>query len=238
MSLHKGLKILILDKSRNSASIVAYMLEAWGYQVDIVHSAQTVIDQLNVDIVPDLILVEVISQDSDIFRLPALVKQLPKWSKIPIVAHSVLSDRTAVANAITLGYRDYIVRPTEPDILREKIAAIINHSTKIDGATYACPVSEKAKVVFEMQLTHVSELGLIGYSDKFFEINSILKLDSNILTEIGVADLPLRVAGCDLIVGGQHKYKVALNFVALSDAGAKAIRLYIIKNAKNIPAVG
>lgn len=233
---HHG-RILIVDKNANSASIISSMLEAWGYTVEVVYTPKAVLEILKDEkrLKPDLVLVEIINQDSEAFRLPLIIHQLPEWSHLPIVAHSVLSDRSAVVNAVNCGYADYIVRPTDPDLLREKIISLLVSSTKIDGSTYAFPVSQEAKVIFDFKVTAISEFGIEGLCDHYFEPNSIVKMDSELLKPLQLSNSPLRVSGCDAIPMGPHKYKVALTYVALTDQTAKLIRQYIIRNSRNAP---
>lgn len=225
--------ILIVDKNLNSATMIKSMFEAWGYFVEIVQSPKEVFDLLRTkDITkPDLILVEIINQDSDIFTLPMGIQQIPEGAHIPIVAHSVMSERATVINAINCGYRDYIVRPTDPDLLREKIRSLLTQSTQINGATYAFPTTDLGTISIEVKVNAISEFGIEAWSDHFFEHGSILKIDSPLMKQLLLNEAPLRVTGCEHMTNQERKYKIGLTFVALKEPMSRAIRQHIIRNS-------
>lgn len=225
--------ILIVDKNLNSAAMIKSMFEAWGYFVEIVQTPKEVFDILRTkDLTkPDLILVEIINQDSDIFTLPMGIQQIPEGAHVPIVAHSVMSERATVINAINCGYRDYIIRPTDPDLLREKIRSLLTDSTQINGATYAFPTTDIGNVSIEVKVAAISEFGIEAWSDHFFENGSILKIDSPLMKQLLLSDAPLRVTGCEHMNHQERKYKIGLTFVALKEPMARAIRQHIIRNS-------
>ncbi len=225
--------VLIVDKNLNSGMMIKSMLEAWGYFVEIVQSSKEVFDILRAKDVtkPDLIMVEIINQESDIFTLPMGIGQIPEGAHIPIVAHSVMSERATVVKAINCGYRDYIIRPTDPDILREKIRSLLTQSTQINGATYAFPVADIGQISIDVKINAISEFGIEAMTDHFFETGSILKVDSPLMKQLLLNEAPLRVTGCEHTPNGERKYKVAFTFVALKEPMARAIRQHIIRNS-------
>lgn len=225
--------ILIVDKNLNSAVIIKSIFEAWGYYIEIVQSPKEVYDILRTkDLTkPDLILVEIINQDSDIFSLPMGIQQIPEGARIPVVAHSVISERATVIEAINCGYRDYIIRPTDPDLLREKIRSLLTTSTQINGASYAFPTNDIGTISVDVKISAISEFGIEAWSDHFVETGSILKIDSPLMRQLLLNEAPLRVTGCERMHSQERKYKIGFTFVALKEPMSRAIRQHIIRNS-------
>lgn len=231
--------ILIVDNNSYSARLTSQQLRSMGFATEVTYSPSAALAMLkNGEVFPDLIFVEMFYHHENMFRFPEQVHEDDLWRSIPIMARSAPTTRQNIVRAIQSGYCDYILRPTEPDILREKIDKVFSTSTKVDTVTFALPVSTKGSVVADIDITAISEFGIEGCSEAPLKENTVIRLNSNFLNQFELANSFFRVTGCrEEFKGSAERYKVALTFVALNFKSARLIRQYLVRQAKQVPRV-
>ena len=80
---------------------------------------------------PDLFLLDVEMPDMDGFELFEKIRELPGLLGIPVIFHSSLTDSNIQQRCFKMGARDYIVKPTAPDVLLYRIALHLQLSNYI-----------------------------------------------------------------------------------------------------------
>jgi CheY-like chemotaxis protein len=228
--------ILIVDNNPYSARITSHLFHSLGYSTETAHSMPAALNMLGTgEVLPDLIFMEMLYHNSNIFQFPEQVHSNPLWRNLPIVAHSVPTTKQNVVRAIQSGYCDYILRPTEPDILKEKIDRIFKSSTKVDSPTFALPVSTTGSVSVDIEITAISEFGIEGLTQVPLKENSVIKLNSTFLAQFDLSQSLFRVTGCaEHVESPNPRFKVALSFVGLSAESARLIRQYLIRQASRV----
>ncbi len=110
-------KIAIVDDDAAFTEYLQVMLRTRGYQADIFHSGQTLLEALRTGLVPSVILLDVSMPGMDgIDTLRALRTAQPAAAVI------MLSGRQApatIVEAVRLGAADYVLKPGDPDGLGE-----------------------------------------------------------------------------------------------------------------------
>ncbi len=118
-------RILIIDDEEDMVSLVEEILKD-DYSVEKAHSPTQAIELLNKDIQFDLILLDIILPEKDgweLFRdFKSLLKE--KGKEIPVVIFSILKEPQDMLKAIKEGAVAYIVKPFEPDGLKNRIKEI------------------------------------------------------------------------------------------------------------------
>jgi CheY-like chemotaxis protein len=228
--------ILIVDNSPYSARITSKLLQSWGYICEVAHSPAAALAMLsNGEVFPDLLFVEMLYHRENVFSFPKQVHSNPLWRNLPIVAHSVRTTRQNVVRAIQSGYCDYILRPTEPDILKDKLEKLFSNSTQINSSTFALPIRTVASIGSDIEITAINELGIEGYSRSPLALNSVVTANSPFLDQFHLNHAQVRVMGCEEDLGSiPPKYKVAMTFIGLSSESATLIRQYLIRESKKV----
>jgi len=132
MNFQYSKMILIVDSSQYSAQMTSRLLRSWGFSSEVTHSTIAALKMLNNgEVFPDMIFVDMANPNDIMFRFPVEIHSNPLWRSMPIMARCASSDSQSIVRAVESGYCDFIVRPTEPDVLREKIEKALNRSLSI-----------------------------------------------------------------------------------------------------------
>ena len=225
--------ILIIDDQSYTSNITAHMLNRWGFATEVAHSPAAALRMLcSEEVIPDLILVEVSKLSKEVLKFPRAVHSMSLWKDIPIVAHSVRRESSMIMSAIKAGFGDYILRPTDPDILREKIEANFAKTSRIGESFFALPIVDHGSAAVDIRLTAINELGVEGFCAHPLVPGSVMRLSSDLIGKLRLELENFRVVHCEETkMNGSLRYKVAFAFVALSPRGARSIREHMIRSA-------
>jgi DNA-binding response OmpR family regulator len=115
-------RILIVDDEPDIAEVLGDRLTAYGFDVQIAHSARSC--YLAVDeCLPDLILLDI--QMPEISGLDALVKLKEAHPQLPVLMVSASTAKGVMEEPEKLGAEGYILKPFEPRDLMDKVHAIL-----------------------------------------------------------------------------------------------------------------
>jgi DNA-binding NarL/FixJ family response regulator len=116
-------KILCIEDDRETAALIAEELVDRGYEVSVAHDGHEGLAAILKD-TPDLVLSDismpVMSGFEVLERLTALA---PRFSKMPFVFLTALTDRENELKGRQLGADDYVVKPIDFDVLATIITA-------------------------------------------------------------------------------------------------------------------
>jgi len=118
-------KILVIDDDIIIQETLRDILVELGYSVNIAGDGKSALSRLNQD-KPDLIIMDIRLPDIDGVSLCREIRQVKETSKIPILVLTALSDVTTYHDAKLFGALDYIVKPFDLDVLRNKIEKILS----------------------------------------------------------------------------------------------------------------
>lgn len=104
--------ILIVDDSRESALMLAAILENQDYRIDSVYDGANAITRAAID-PPDLILLDINMPELDGYEVCEQLKAQPQTQDIPVIFISALDEVVDKLEAFTAGGRDYITKPYE-----------------------------------------------------------------------------------------------------------------------------
>jgi chemosensory pili system protein ChpA (sensor histidine kinase/response regulator) len=116
--------ILVVDDELAFCTVVCEILEMFGYRA---HKATSVRQALGLleNLVPDLILTDIMMPDIDGLALLKRVRECPALANIPTVVISAMgSDRDLIA-AERAGASAFLVKPFSAEELRQTIARFI-----------------------------------------------------------------------------------------------------------------
>lgn len=114
-------RILIIDDTRDILQILSRRLQSWGYEVLTTENGEEGL-RIAKEQTPHLILLDVMMPKMKGREVCARLKSDPKTEKIPVIFLTALGLADHVKGGMDLGAEDYIVKPFEPEELKERVA--------------------------------------------------------------------------------------------------------------------
>src|SRR3984893_17939402 len=126
-------KILCIEDDRETAALIAEELIDRGYEVTLAHDGREGLAAI-LKIMPDLVLSDISMPAMLGFDLlERLIALAPRFSKIPFVFLTALTDRDNELKGRQLGADDYVTKPIDFDILGTIITARLAGRARIAG---------------------------------------------------------------------------------------------------------
>ena len=116
-------KILIVDDSPTERHFLTELLLANGYAVTTADSGEDALARIKTDL-PHLVLMDVVMPGQNGFQATRAIARNPLTQHVPIIICTSKGQETDRIWGLRQGARDYIVKPVDPQLLLQKIAAI------------------------------------------------------------------------------------------------------------------
>lgn len=113
-------KILIVEDQVDHRLILALMLSRMSYQVIEAVDGQEGIDKAMTE-APDLIIMDLGLPGIDGIETAMRLKRNPKTAPIPVIAHTIWTEREHKNRALEAGMVGYLTKPTAPQVFKEAI---------------------------------------------------------------------------------------------------------------------
>lgn len=117
-------RVLVVDDEQIARDVIADLLERDGYEL---HFAERGGQGLEVarEILPDVILLDVMMPDMDGFEVCARLREDDKLKLVPVVFITALDDRASQRRGLEAGADDYLNKPFLPMEMRGKVRNIV-----------------------------------------------------------------------------------------------------------------
>lgn len=126
--------ILVVEDSQEMRDLVRAYLEAEGHSVETAENGKQAMN-LVTEILPDLILSDIMMPRMDGFALFEAVRKHPKSAKVPVVFLTALNDRETLLRALRAGVDDFVSKPFD----RAELVSVIAHRLRATAGTEAAP---------------------------------------------------------------------------------------------------
>ncbi len=103
-------RILIVDDEPNIIVSLEFLMQQAGYQVHVARTGEEAVEKIG-QIVPDLVLLDVMLPDLDGFEICQWVREHPEWDPIRIVMLTAKGRDVDVAKGLAVGADAYITKP-------------------------------------------------------------------------------------------------------------------------------
>ena len=103
-------RILIVDDEPNIIVSLEFLMQQAGYQVHVARTGEEAVEKIG-QIVPDLVLLDVMLPDLDGFEICQWVREHPEWNSIRIVMLTAKGRDVDVAKGLAVGADAYITKP-------------------------------------------------------------------------------------------------------------------------------
>ncbi|MEW5694091.1 MAG: response regulator [Candidatus Hydrogenedentota bacterium] len=116
-------KIFILEDDENVCELLKNFLED-GYNLVFEKNGSKALSEIQIER-PDLILLDIRIPEQSGIEVLKLLKLYSSTKNIPVVMLTALADKPTVIECLKLGANDYIVKPFDIKILKDKISSLI-----------------------------------------------------------------------------------------------------------------
>lgn len=120
MSEHAKTWVLIVDDDASGAAIMARALVP-EFGSDSAHSGLEAMAKLASGELPALILLDILMQDMDGYDVCRQLKSEPRTRDIPVIFITANNDLESEMNALLVGAADFIHKPINPQVLRQRV---------------------------------------------------------------------------------------------------------------------
>jgi type IV pilus assembly protein PilB len=117
--------ILCVDDDKVILDLFELLLTGNGYKVITAESGNQALRAIQ-NVKPDLILLDVTMPEMDGYEVCSRLQQNKDLAYIPVIFATAREEEKDRAKAFTLGAVDYLVKPTPPDVLLQKVASHLN----------------------------------------------------------------------------------------------------------------
>jgi len=113
----EGRKVLLVDDDVRNIFALTSALEHKGAIVEIGRNGREAIERLEQHDDIDLVLMDVMMPEMDGFEATRLIRQQPRWRKLPIIAVTAKAMKDDQHRCLQAGANDYLAKPIDLDRL-------------------------------------------------------------------------------------------------------------------------
>lgn len=117
-------KILIVDDDVFGIATLESILDGQGYQIASAQNGNAAL-QLADEIMPDLILLDVMMPGMNGFEVCKRLRTTPRLAEVPIIILTALDDRASRLQGIEAGADDFLTKPADRQELRLRVKTIL-----------------------------------------------------------------------------------------------------------------
>ena len=133
-------RILLVDDTKDILIVVSKRLESWGYEALTAESGEDGL-RMAQEQLPDLVLLDIMMPKMKGRDVCARLKADPKTAHIPVIFLTALGLADHVKGGMDLGADDYIVKPFEPEELKERITICLKRHQQAGSSGVTAPES-------------------------------------------------------------------------------------------------
>ncbi len=120
-----GTRILVTEDNRVNQLLVARVLQKQGFEIDLANNGLEALEKLGTDRY-DLVIMDLQMPEMDGYEATSIIRSSPTdYSDIPIMAMTAHTVQGEVEKCMALGMNDFISKPFDPDVLKDKIMRLI-----------------------------------------------------------------------------------------------------------------
>ena len=188
MSL-KNKKILIVDDDDDFRRIARHILETSGLIVDEANSVSAAMERIQNN-PPQIVLTDLHMPEETGFDLIEKLLKQGILKKLPVIVLSSLNDVPSVRRAITLGVKDYVIKPLKTPVLLQKLRKVnlANDYVKID-----LPMPIPSSIAMKAEIKLVGESGFQIQSAVKINPDSVIKINSELLKSLSTRFTPTSI---------------------------------------------
>lgn len=116
---------LVIDDEPQLAKFLSHLLEFEGFDVRTAGSRAEIITELRKEVIPDLVLLDVMLPDADGFDILLRIRAHARLKDVAIIMLTGKSTREAVLKGLAGGADGYVTKPVEPEALLQAVRTVV-----------------------------------------------------------------------------------------------------------------
>lgn len=192
-------KILLVDDEKDILEIISYNLKSEGYKVYTASSGKEGVEKAK-DVLPDLILLDVMMPEMDGIEACDAIRKIPELSNTLIAFLTARGEDYSQVAGFDAGADDYITKPVKPKVLISRLNALLRRRPSIEKK--AAERLSLGDLVIDPERYHIEVKGeVLDLPRKEFELLSLLaSKPGKVYSREEIMD---RIWGTSVIVGGR-----------------------------------
>lgn len=176
--MERPFNILVVDDEVDICDILRFNLEIEGYQVEVAHSAEEVLER-NLEHI-DLMLLDVMMGEISGFKLASMLKKQPETAHIPIIFITARDTQNDTCTGLNLGADDYISKPFSVREVSLRVKAVLRRTAvhKVVPGTSQFPTYKGLALDSDKKKVYIDNDEVI-LTKKEFEILHLLLTNRN-----------------------------------------------------------
>ena len=213
-------KILIVDDQPTYLRMLYTILTQHKHDVTKVNNAIEALDALK-NTKFDLLLTDAIMPGPTGFDLVSTIRSSEELKDLPVIMLTSKREQKDVQKGILIGVNDYVIKPVEPIVLIEKIAAVLAKANQSKLPSVA-RVQIAACWQDTTTVTEVSESGMSLESNFAVSIGFPIRIKSDIFKHLGVREQTLTAFECTADKANEGTFQIK---VIYADPTAQEVQL-------------
>ena len=126
--------IVVVDDDSTNLKMAGHILSKHNKRVTALRSGQALLDYINGDNIPDIILLDIKMPEMDGFETLEKLRLLEQENfiaEIPVIFLTADEDLSTESRGFEMGVSDYIRKPFDPEVLVRRIDNILEKQEKI-----------------------------------------------------------------------------------------------------------
>jgi diguanylate cyclase (GGDEF)-like protein len=119
--------IMVVDDDRSMLITMRTVLESDGYRIEEYENGTSALAACQQQL-PDLVLMDALMPGIDGFKACKALRELPGGEHLPILIVTALEDENSIDRAFSAGANDFIAKPVNFAVLRQRIARLLDAS--------------------------------------------------------------------------------------------------------------
>ena len=121
--------VLVVDDTKSILKMAKFILGE-KYNVYLSNSGQLALEILERKPI-DIVLMDVSMPEMDGIETVSRIRKMKFIKDIPVIFFTALSSKEIIERCISVGIADYIVKPYKPEVLLEKVDAVLSKSSYV-----------------------------------------------------------------------------------------------------------
>lgn len=139
-------RILVVDDEERMVRFIRLNLEHDGFQVTEAFNGKQAIQRLR-DVLPDLILLDVMMPDLDGFEVLEMIREI---SNVPIIMLTAKGEEDDRVKGLEKGADDYVTKPFSPRELVSRVKAVLRRTEGATGSMHGLiAIDDRLKIDFD-----------------------------------------------------------------------------------------
>jgi DNA-binding response OmpR family regulator len=117
--------VLVIEDDPTISSLIEFRLKRDGYVIAKAADGHAAMVAFAVDIVPDLVVMDVMMPFHDGYELLTNLRSRALWRHVPVIMLTSMSREEDILKGLQMGATDYVIKPFRPAELSARVKSLL-----------------------------------------------------------------------------------------------------------------